>query len=92
LRQWQNAARIFVVGNIAVRPAIGDAPELIRTGFRQARADGWTIAELQTVFSGGGEDRFIAPDIEAATALVRGGSLSTLFRALPALPTLWTPA
>jgi histidine ammonia-lyase len=38
------------------------------------------------------EDRFIAPDIEAATALVRGGSLSTLFRALPALPALWTPA
>ncbi len=38
------------------------------------------------------EDRFIAPDIDAATALVRGGSLSTLFRALPALPALWTPA
>jgi histidine ammonia-lyase len=38
------------------------------------------------------EDRFIAPDIEAATALVRGGSLSTLFRALPALPALWIPA
>ena len=37
------------------------------------------------------EDRFIAPDIEASTALVRGGSLSTLFRALPALPALWTP-
>jgi histidine ammonia-lyase len=38
------------------------------------------------------EDRFIAPDIEAASALVRGGSLSTLFRALPALPALWIPA
>jgi histidine ammonia-lyase len=38
------------------------------------------------------EDRFIAPDIEAATALVHGGSLSTLFRALPALPALWIPA
>ena len=37
------------------------------------------------------EDRFIAPDLEAATALVRGGSLSTVFRALPALPALWTP-
>jgi histidine ammonia-lyase len=38
------------------------------------------------------EDRFLAPDIEAATALVRGGSLSTLFRAVPALPALWIPA
>jgi histidine ammonia-lyase len=37
-------------------------------------------------------DRVLAPDIEAATALVRGGSLSTLFRALPALPALWIPA
>ena len=38
------------------------------------------------------EDRFIAPDIAAATALVRGGSLSTLFRSLPELPALWIPA
>jgi histidine ammonia-lyase len=38
------------------------------------------------------EDRFLAPDIERATALVRGRSLSTLFRALPELPALWTPA
>ena len=37
-------------------------------------------------------DRFLAPDIEAATALVRGRSLSALFRALPALPALWIPA
>jgi len=37
------------------------------------------------------EDRFLAPDIEAATALVRGGSLSTVFRAVPKLPALWIP-
>jgi histidine ammonia-lyase len=37
-------------------------------------------------------DRFLAPDIEAATALVRSGDLSRLFRALPALPALWVPA
>ena len=36
-------------------------------------------------------DRYIAPDIEAATALVRDGSLSRLFRTLPGLPALWTP-
>jgi histidine ammonia-lyase len=37
------------------------------------------------------QDRFLAPDIEAATALVRGGSLSTVFRAVPGLPALWIP-
>ena len=37
-------------------------------------------------------DRYLAPDIEAAGALVRGGALSTLLRALPGLPALWVPA
>jgi histidine ammonia-lyase len=36
-------------------------------------------------------DRYLAPDIEAATALVRDGSLSRLFRTLPGLPALWIP-
>ncbi len=37
-------------------------------------------------------DRYLAPDIEAATALVTGGALSAVFRSLPgALPTLWVP-
>ena len=38
------------------------------------------------------EDRYIAPDIDAATALVHDGSLSRIFRTLPGLPALWTPA
>ncbi len=37
-------------------------------------------------------DRYLAPDIEAATALVRDGSLARILRTLPALPTLWIPA
>jgi len=37
-------------------------------------------------------DRYLAPDIEAATGLVGDGSLSRVFRALPGLPALWTPA
>jgi histidine ammonia-lyase len=37
-------------------------------------------------------DRHVAPDIEAATSLVRDGSLSRIFRTLPGLPALWTPA
>ncbi|MDP1650564.1 MAG: histidine ammonia-lyase [Rubrivivax sp.] len=38
------------------------------------------------------QDRYIAPDIEVATALVRDGSLARILRTLPGLPTLWIPA
>ncbi|MCA6216724.1 histidine ammonia-lyase [Ideonella sp. B7] len=37
-------------------------------------------------------DHYLAPDIERASALVREGALSGIFRALPDLPPLWTPA
>ena len=37
-------------------------------------------------------DRYLAPDIERATALVTDGSLSRVFRTLRGLPALWTPA
>jgi histidine ammonia-lyase len=37
-------------------------------------------------------DRYLAPDIQRATALVTNGSLSRVFRQLPGLPALWTPA
>jgi histidine ammonia-lyase len=35
------------------------------------------------------QDRYLAPDIEHASTLVRSGSLSRIFRTLPDLPTLW---
>jgi len=38
------------------------------------------------------QDRFIAPDIEAATAHVHDGSLARILRTLDGLPTLWIPA
>ncbi|WP_425261256.1 histidine ammonia-lyase [Rubrivivax sp. RP6-9] len=38
------------------------------------------------------QDRYIAPDIEAAAALVHGGALARILRTLPDLPALWTPA
>jgi len=34
-------------------------------------------------------DRYLAPDIERATALVTTGALSSVFRNLDGLPTLW---
>ncbi|MEO9069075.1 MAG: histidine ammonia-lyase, partial [Caldimonas sp.] len=37
-------------------------------------------------------DRYLAPDIEHAAALVRDGSLARLLRTLPGLPMLWQPA
>ena len=38
------------------------------------------------------QDRYLAPDIEAATRLVRDGSLARILRSLDDLPALWTPA
>jgi histidine ammonia-lyase len=35
------------------------------------------------------QDRYLAPDIEHATTLVRNGALSRIFKALPGLPQLW---
>ncbi|MEF7612710.1 histidine ammonia-lyase [Aquincola sp. MAHUQ-54] len=37
-------------------------------------------------------DRYLAPDIERATALVTSGALARILRTLPALPVLWIPA
>ena len=37
-------------------------------------------------------DRVFSVDIENATALIRSGALSRVFRRLPGLPALWTPA
>ncbi len=37
------------------------------------------------------QDRYLAPDIERATALVTSGALSPVFRGLPGLPALWAP-
>jgi histidine ammonia-lyase len=38
------------------------------------------------------QDRYLAPDIEAAAAQVGSGAMSSVFRALPGLPALWVPA
>ncbi len=38
------------------------------------------------------QDRYLAPDIEAASRAVRDGSLARILRSLDELPALWTPA
>lgn len=38
------------------------------------------------------DDRYMAPDIEAASTLVASGALSRILRSLPALPALWIAA
>jgi len=38
------------------------------------------------------EDRYLAPDIEAATALVQNGALARILRSFPELPPLWVAA
>ena len=38
------------------------------------------------------EDRYLAPDIEAASTLVRSGELARILRTLPPLPALWIAA
>ena len=37
------------------------------------------------------QDRYLAPDIERATRLVRDGSLASILRGLDGLPALWIP-
>jgi histidine ammonia-lyase len=37
-------------------------------------------------------DRYMAPEIERATALVRDGALARILHGLPHLPALWLPA
>jgi histidine ammonia-lyase len=49
-------------------------------------------AQLRATCPSVARDRYLAPDIERATALVRDGSLARILRTLPELPALWIPA
>lgn len=49
-------------------------------------------AELRAQCPAMMQDRYLAPDIEAATALVQDGSLARILRTLPGLPALWVAA
>ncbi|MDO9283623.1 MAG: histidine ammonia-lyase [Aquabacterium sp.] len=49
-------------------------------------------AELRARCPAMAQDRYIAPDIAMATALVRDGALAHILHQLPELPALWIPA
>jgi histidine ammonia-lyase len=49
-------------------------------------------ALLRTLCASIERDRYLAPEIERATALVSDGRLARLLRNLPDLPALWIPA
>jgi len=49
-------------------------------------------ALLRTEIAAMHEDRYLAPDIAHATALVHSGALARLLRGLPGLPALWIAA
>ena len=50
------------------------------------------IAQLRRRCPSVDVDRHLAPDLEAAAAMVRDGVLSPLLRGLPDVPALWVPA
>ncbi len=50
------------------------------------------FARLREVVPAMHHDRYLAPDIEQATALVADGSLARILRTAPGLPVLWIPA
>jgi histidine ammonia-lyase len=59
----------------------------LRAPLRPGRATGAAIARLREVAPGPGPDRFLAPEIDAATGLVRWGELGAAAFAAAGLPT-----
>jgi histidine ammonia-lyase len=83
----RNTAHILGIELLASAQGI----EFLRP-LRSAAALEMAHALLREVCPSVDRDRYLAPDIERATALVTNGSLSRVFRTLPGLPALWTPA
>ncbi|GAA0752213.1 histidine ammonia-lyase [Ideonella azotifigens] len=52
----------------------------------------WVHALLRQHSAAMPTDRYLAPEIERATTLVRSGEVGSVLRTLPGLPALWVPA
>ena len=81
-----NTAHILAIEWLAAAQGIGFLRPLTSS---PALEDAMTILRAQV--SAMVRDRYLAPDIAAATALVRAGALSRVFRSLPGLAALWVP-
>jgi histidine ammonia-lyase len=82
-----NTAHILAIEWLAAAQGIGFLRPLTSS---PALEDAMAILRAQV--SAMERDRYLAPDIAAATALVRAGALSRVFRSLPGLAALWVPA
>ena len=65
-----NLARILAIELVTAARAIE-----LRTGLTPAPATGRVVKELRTVVGGVGPDRFLSPELEAATTLINSGAV-----------------
>ena len=83
-----NTAHILGIELLAAAQGI----EFLRPLASSAAARGGARAAARARARRCRRDRYLAPDIERATALVTDGALARVLRTLPGLPALWTPA
>lgn len=71
----ENLARILAIELVTASRAVE-----LRTGLTPAPATGRVIQELRKSVQGPGSDRFLSPELEAATALVNSGAVTSAAR------------
>ena len=71
----ENLARILAIELVTASRAVE-----LRTGLIPAPATGRVIQELRKSVQGPGSDRFLSPELEAATALVNSGAVTSAAR------------
>jgi histidine ammonia-lyase len=81
-----NVAHILAIEWLAAAQGIEFLRPLVSSPAIEA-----THALLRTQCPAMPEDRYLAPEIEAAARLVHAGALSRILRGLPDMPALWVP-
>jgi histidine ammonia-lyase len=71
----ENLARILAIELVTAARAIE-----LREGLSPSPATGRVVKELRKVVPGAGPDRFLSPELEAATTLVNSGSIVSAAR------------